>query len=434
VKRTARNTLIAVAATALLASAACSSSGGVEANSTATADPNTTGKLVVWLQIDAQTLWPNAVTAATDKFHQAFPKVAVDVQYQAWTDHLTKFDATAQSHTEPDVIEFGNSETAQYITAGALQELSGVKTTFDNSDEWLDGLTQSCAMDGKLYCVPYYGGDRAVTYRKDIFAEAGITAPPASWDELLADVQKIADKHQGDKNFSAFYMPGSYPYGGLPFVYDTGASIATSSGGKWTAHLSSPQAQAGLANWKKLIDAGYRGDRTITNLNSYTQLVNGTSAMFYDSSGQMAAVFGEKGKSELKDKIGTFPMPSPTNATGFLPPFMGGSDLAVPHSAKHANWSQAWIRAFTSSDVEKQFVNGGYLANAKSVVSDDPLRAAFSKELANTWFVPLAPNWAQVEKDKIINQMLVDIATGKPIPEATKAADDAINKDLNAES
>jgi N,N'-diacetylchitobiose transport system substrate-binding protein len=183
-----------------------------------------------------------------------------------------------------------------------------------------------------------------------------------------------------------------------------------------------------------LIDAGYRGDRTITNLNSYTQLVNGTSAMFYDSSGQMAAVFGEKGKSELKDKIGTFPMPSPTNATGFLPPFMGGSDLAVPHSAKHANWSQAWIRAFTSSDVEKQFVNGGYLANAKSVVSDDPLRAAFSKELANTWFVPLAPNWAQVEKDKIINQMLVDIATGKPIPEATKAADDAINKDLNAES
>ncbi len=435
-KRTARNTLIAVAATAVLASAACSSSGdGNPADSTATADPNASGKLVVWLQTDAQTLWPKAIADATDKFHQAFPKVQVDVEYQAWTDHLTKFDATAQSHTEPDVIEFGNSETAQYITAGALKDLTDVKSTFDNSDQWLDGLSQSCVLDGKLYCVPYYGGDRAVTYRIDIFADAGITAPPATWDELLADVRKLAGKHSGDKNFNAFYMPGSYPYGGLPFVYDAGATIATDNGGKWTANLNSPQAQAGLANWKKLIDAGYNGDRTITNLNSYTQLVNGTSAMFYDSSGQMAAVFGPKGNPDLKDKIGTFPMPSPTNSGSFLPPFMGGSDLAVPHSAKHANWSEAWIRAFTSTDIEKEFVDGGFLANAKSIVSDDPLRAAFSKELANTWFVPLAPNWAQVEKDKIINQMLVDIATGnKSIDEATKTADDAINKDLNAES
>ena len=86
-----------------------------------------------------------------------------------------------------------------------------MKSTFDNSDQWLDGLTQSCALDGKTYCVPYYGGDRAVTYRKDIFADAGITTPPASWDELLTDIQKISDKHQSDKNFSAFYMPGLVP-------------------------------------------------------------------------------------------------------------------------------------------------------------------------------------------------------------------------------
>jgi N,N'-diacetylchitobiose transport system substrate-binding protein len=412
---------------ALLAVAACSSGGPAPA----TEDTNASGNMTVWLQTDAQTLWPQAASAATALFNKTYPNVKVEVVYQAWTDHLTKFDASAQAGTAPDVIEFGNSETAQYIAANALADLTGDKSKFDNASSWLDGLTSSCTMGGKLYCVPYYGGDRAVTYRKDIFADAGITKPPATWQELLTDVQAIATKHAADPNFSAFYMPGSYPYGGLPFVYDAGGQIATQSGDKWTGTLSSPQAQKGLANWKSLIDAGYKGDRTKTNLNSYTQLVQGTSAMFYDSSGQMSAVFGAKGDPSLKDKIGTFPLPSPTNSGQVVPPFMGGSDLAVPKSAPHASWSKAWIKAFTSAEIEKQFVDGGFLANTKTISSSDPLLGAFSTSMAHTWFVPLAKNWAQVEKDKIINQLLVDVATGKSIADATKTADAAIEKDLN---
>jgi N,N'-diacetylchitobiose transport system substrate-binding protein len=413
----------------LLAVAAC---GGDKKDNAAGDDKNASGSMTVWLQVDAQTLWPKAVTDATALFNETYPNVKVNVVYQAWTDHLTKFDAAAQAHTMPDVLEFGNSETVQYIVAGALTDLTADKGSFANADSWLDGLTNSCVVDGKLYCVPYYGGDRAVTYRKDIFTDAGITNPPASWDELLSDVKTIATKHASDPNFSAFYMPGSYPYGGLPFVYDAGSQIAKKgSDGKWDATLSSPEAQAGLAHWKELIDAGYKGDRTKTNLNSYVEMVSGKAAMFYDSSGQMAAVFGPKGDASLKDKIGTFPLPSPTNKGKPVPPFMGGSTLAVPKAAAHQAWSKAWIQAYTSADIEKQFVDGGFLANSKTITSSDPLRKAFSDELDSTWFVPVAKNWAQVEKDKIINQLLVDVATGKPIAQATATADAAIEKDLN---
>jgi N,N'-diacetylchitobiose transport system substrate-binding protein len=415
---------------ALLVVAGCGSGAGPTG---ASGDPGAAGAITVWLQSESQTLWPQAVTAATDRFHAAFPKVTVNLQYQTWTDHLTKFDAAAQAHTLPDVIEFGNSETAQYIAAGALRDLTAARSGFDNSAQWLDGLVDSCTAGGKLYCVPYYGGDRAVTYRTDIFADAGITRPPGTWSELLGDVSRIAARHAADPAFSAFYMPGSYPYGGLPFVYDAGGVIAAPSGGRgWKASLSSPAAQAGLANWKALIDAGYRGDRTATNLTAYTVLVNGTAAMFYDTSGQMAAVFGPKGDPALRDKIGTFPLPSPVQAGRPVPPFLGGSDLAVPAASGHPEWAQAWIRAYTSTPVEREFVAGGFLANCKTITSSDPLRAAFAAELEHTWFVPLAKNWAQVEKDKIINNMLVAIATGRQsIAAATRAADQAIDKDLN---
>jgi N,N'-diacetylchitobiose transport system substrate-binding protein len=430
--------IIAAAALGMLLglTAACGSgkSSGGTGGKPAAEDKNAAGTLAVWLQVDAQTLWPQAVTDATTAFNKVYPNVKVSVSYQAWADHLTKFDAAAQAHTAPDVIEFGNSETAQYAAAGALKDLTTAKADFENSATWLDGLTQSCTMDGKLYCVPYYGGDRAVTYRKDMFADAGIASPPTSWAELMTDIQTLSAKHASDPNFSAFYAPGSYPYGGLPFVYDAGGQIAKQGAdGKWTATLGSPEAQKGLTNWKSLLDAGYKGDRTKTNVNSFTQLVNGTAAMFYDSSGQMAAIYGPKGDPTLKDKVGTFVLPSPTNAGQPVPPFMGGSDLAVPKSASHPSWSQAWIKAYTSSTIENQFVAGGFLANSKSIKSADPLRAAFAAELDHTWFVPLAKNWAQVEKDKVINQLLVDIATGKKsVAEATKAADDAINTDLNA--
>jgi N,N'-diacetylchitobiose transport system substrate-binding protein len=148
--------------------------------------------------------------------------------------------------------------------------------------------------------------------------------------------------------------------------------------------LESPQAQLGLANWKALIDAGYKGDPSSNDLNTYTEMVNGKAAMFYDSSGKMSAVFGPKGDASLKGKIGTFPMPSPTNAGQYLPPFLGGSDLAVPQSSKHQDWAAAWIRAYTSTDVEKEFVAGGFLANTNTLPSTDPLLSAFSAELAHS--------------------------------------------------
>ena len=43
------------------------------------------------------------------------------------------------------------------------------------------------------YGVPYNFGLVGFWYNKDLFAQAGITEPPATWEEFLADVQKLKD-------------------------------------------------------------------------------------------------------------------------------------------------------------------------------------------------------------------------------------------------
>src|SRR5213082_1937567 len=120
-------------------------------------------KLTVWLQVDAQSGWPDVVAAANQQFQADHPGTTVDVQYQNWGDHLQKFDATLAAGNTPDVIEMGNTEMTKYMAAGAFADLTSSKGSFANSSNWLAGLAKSGSFGGKVYGVPYYAGSRVVT-------------------------------------------------------------------------------------------------------------------------------------------------------------------------------------------------------------------------------------------------------------------------------
>ena len=152
--------------------------GVVAATASAGTSRQTANKLTVWLQVDAQSGWPDLVAAANQQFQADHPGWTVDVQYQNWGDHLQKFDATIAANTSPDVIEMGNTEMVKYMAAGAFADISSFKGNFANSANWLAGLAKSGTYGGKLYGVPYYAGSRVVTYRTDLYKKAGIKAAP----------------------------------------------------------------------------------------------------------------------------------------------------------------------------------------------------------------------------------------------------------------
>jgi len=121
-------------AAALLVSAVAASAGSSKTTS------HTATKVVIWLQNDAESGWKEMVTATNDAFKAKHSGVEVDVQYQSWGDHLTKFDAALAGGTAPDVIELGNSETTRYMANKLLQDLTAQTKSFPNSKTWLKGL------------------------------------------------------------------------------------------------------------------------------------------------------------------------------------------------------------------------------------------------------------------------------------------------------
>jgi len=421
-----RKLLITAFSTALvLVAAACSS--GTNTPNTA----NESGTLTVWLMNGSAP--QSVVDGVNADFKAKHPKVTVNVEIQQWSDVGTKLDTAFAGSNPPDVMELGNTLVAKYAAAGALQDISGKKSGYDNSATWLQSLTDSCTLNGKLYCVPYYAGSRAIIYRKDLFAAAGVQ-PPDSLDGLQTVGQKLMAANSSDPNFSALYYPGKYWYAALPFVWDFGGDIATQSGGKWQGSLSSANAQQGLTTLNKLVSTLSKADKTGDEAKQDASFAQGHIAMIIANGWEVGVITDPKaGDPSLKDKLGAFPIPS-HNAGQTAPVFLGGSDLGIAAKSKNQALANEWVGLLEGNKhMQEMATVGGVIPNTTSMLSlGTGINAVFYGAAKNSRFVPNSPNWASVENANVIPDMLVSIFTGKAsIPDATKAASDKITTTLN---
>ena len=419
-------------AAAVLASAVAASAGSSSPNR------QTATKVVIWLQNDAKNGWEEMVTSTNDAFRAKHAGVEVDVQYQGWGDHLTKFDAALAGGTAPDVIEFGNSETSTYMAAKLLQDVTKQKASFPNSKTWLKGLTDSCSYNGKLYCVPYYAGARAVIYRKDQYKAVGVKSTPKSLAQFRAAGLKLMKKYGKQRNYSALYFPGQYWYAGLSFVYDYGGKIAEFKNGKWKGTLNSPQALQGLNQVKSMVKALSRANKTTDEANPQQALVfsKGRVGSMIGNGWEWPYALDEKlGNPSLAKKMGAYPMPSHI-AGKYMPTFLGGSDVAVPVTSKNKALAYDWIRIFTSNaSMRKLATVGKQIPNSTSLASinaKNPQLAPFTNASRSSWFVPTAPNWVKVEKARVLKSLFQAIITGKQsVKKAATSASNQITKILN---
>lgn len=399
--------------------------GVVAATAAASGQRAQANTLTVWLQVDAQNGWPDIVASANNAFMNSHPGWKVNVEYQQWTDHLQKFDATIAGNDTPDVIEMGNTEMTKYMAAGAFTNISSSKSQFSNSSKWLAGLTASSTYHNKLYGVPYYAGSRVITYRSDLFAKAHIKKIPKSLGQFQADLVKVGNMQKKVKGFSPLYVGGEDWYTALGFVFDYGGSIATYSGGKWHGTLDSKKSIAGLTAFKNFFKATQsKSTATLDGSNPfpYTVFSQGRTAANYGPAWYTCCT-GKKYAKVTKQ----FVMPSHI-AGQPMPGFLGGSDLAVPAQSPNKAAAIAWIAAFTNTASEKSLQAKGNIPNATNLLTN----AVNDRAAARSWFVPQAAHWVDVENGNILKTMLAQLLTGRlSVKQAATVASDNIAQTLN---
>jgi multiple sugar transport system substrate-binding protein len=178
----------ALAALALIA-AACTSkgSGSTTPTSAGGASPSIAGQTITVLLPP----WANVPKSILQTFTDQ-TGVKVDLQVTGWDAIRNKVAIAGAAQTPlADVTEFDWSWTGQFGRAGWYVPLQDKLDPTMISDLQNNG---AFSIEGNQYAVCYSNDFRISAYNKKMFAAAGISQPPATFDELTADLQQIKDK------------------------------------------------------------------------------------------------------------------------------------------------------------------------------------------------------------------------------------------------
>ena len=219
-------------------------------------------------------------------------------------------------------------------------------------------------------------------------------------------------------------------------MYAAGGKIAEQQDGKWQGTLESSQAQQGLTEWQKIATQYSTGGATKDEADQDAIMAQGHTGMIVGNGWELGVVTDKKtGNPKLASVLSTFPLPG-SAAGKYTPSFLGGSDLAVPQKAPNAGLGAQWIKTFTDTASQTALAKFA-IPNTTSLLNVYEAQGQANKSTGeaakDTWFVPNTPNWANVESNNVLQNMLESSATGKSsVSDAAKKADEQIASTLNA--
>lgn len=208
------------------------------------------GTLRVWLFQEVNNKPKEKVVGdAVAAFRAAHKDAKVEVEYIPVETRAQRVKAAFNDpKSAPDLIEYGNTDTAGYVKDGGLADVSAEFAAWAEAKDTDPTARTSVTVGGKVYGAPLFVGVRALYYRTDVFKELGIVAPK-SQDELIATARKI---HKAKPELYGLAVGGAYTYGAMPFIWAQGGELAEESGGAYRAAINSTAARKGIAAYTSL--------------------------------------------------------------------------------------------------------------------------------------------------------------------------------------
>jgi ABC-type glycerol-3-phosphate transport system substrate-binding protein len=134
-------------------------------------------------------------------FNAVRPGLPVKVEFAGtYTDIFRKVSASIQAGVLPAMAVSYESMTVEYIPTGAVLDLDPlvndpkVGLTRAELDDFFPAALQPnryADFGGKMYSFPMAKSVLVLYYNRRVMEKAGITAPPATWDEFLDQCRKI---------------------------------------------------------------------------------------------------------------------------------------------------------------------------------------------------------------------------------------------------
>jgi multiple sugar transport system substrate-binding protein len=251
-----------------------------------------------------------SLEAVASAFHKDNPDVTVKIQAVPFANLLSTLQTQGSSPNGPTIASIYDLWLPGLIKNGAVAEAPEDIASSVQSD-WPSNLAEDVSSDGKVYGIPNEVDLYALNYNKSLFADAGISAPPTTWEELRADAKKIADSGEGRQGFGVItnWAAGSvHPF--LSLAASNGGSFLTED--KSAAALTSPETQAAADLYAQLVkDGSTVPDMSAANADTtgpyLDNFANGKTGMIIMANWWQSAL--EKTMGDKFSDIATAPVP-----------------------------------------------------------------------------------------------------------------------------
>ncbi|MEV7191993.1 sugar ABC transporter substrate-binding protein [Streptomyces sp. NPDC093510] len=414
---TALATVTALAGATLTACGGGTSTGGEGSN----ASPKT---LTYWASNQGPSIAADKkiLTPELKKFEKR-TGIKVKLEVIPWSDLLNRILAATTSGQGPDVLNIGNTWSSSLQATGALLPWDAKNfEAIGGRDRFVEAALGSTGTAGKdPAAVPLYSLSYALYYNKAMFEEAGISKPPATWDQLVADGKKLskdgkwalgAEGSNLVNNIHQAFALGKQH--GSDFFDAQGEPTFTSHGA-----VAAVKQYVDFMAKDKIIAPGNAEYAQNQSLRDFAQ---GKTAMVLWQAA--ASTFEAQGMKP--DEWGVAPVPVASGKPGGdrqVNSMVAGINLAVFKNTDNLDGARTFVK-FMTSDAEQAHLNKAYgsippVTAAQKDAAFDRADTAVLRDTLRKSAAPLpqVPNESQFETSvgTAIKKLFADAAAGRPV-------------------
>jgi len=336
------------------------------------------------------------VTQLLPEFERAHPGVRVEVQQLPWTAAHEKLLTAFAGDSTPDVCQLGNTWIAEFVELNALEPFgaSVAASPVVEASDYFAGIWDTNRIDGRLYGIPWYVDTRLLFYRRDLLAQAGYPAPPASWEEWQRMLAAL--KEQGGAGRYSILLPLNEfdPLLALALQQD---EPLLRDGDRW-GNFESRGFRRALGFYLEMFRRGWAPLTTDAGVsNVWDEFRRGTFS-FYISGPWNIGEFKRRLPPEAQPTWMTAPLPGP-DGPGFS--IAGGSSLVVFRASSRKTEAWQLVEYLSRPDVQLRFYEltgdlpprrGAWIGN----LAADGYARAFRDQLERVRPAPKIPEWERI--------------------------------------
>jgi multiple sugar transport system substrate-binding protein len=353
------------------------------------------------------------IIPAFEKQHPNIKVNYVDVPYSSLEQ---KLETGAAGGELPDLIRSDITWVPKFASLGVFAQLDGSMPDFDSlAKADYPGTLAANKWNGHYYGLPLDTNTRVEISNQTALTSAGISAPPATFDQLQSDATALAAK-----KISVFADSGLQGWDVLPWIWSGGGDITNPQLTKATGYLNGPKSVAAVQLLVNLYKQGAIPNLIIGNqgaVSTQDGLPKGNYANILDGP-WMHDIWTAQYAS-----FNPVYSPMPSGPGGSVS-VVGGEDIVMSSTSKNVSADQQFIAFTQSPTFQLAMAKTGEMSVVSSLgaqeVAATPYLAPYVKQLANARSRPAVPDASQIDT------VLQDDLT--PAFQGSATVQDALNK------